>query len=136
MQSIRRKKEMSQEYSERVSNFKVPEELDKINREFFLYSIEKGAFYDKITCSGNYTYIRQKMINNVMDNTWSRSEFVKKLDRCKRNILYAYIQTASVEMYRQWVADGKQIPIEDVIEMTNQLLCQGVYGLIGSNLPM
>ena len=85
MQSIRRKKEMSQEYSERVSNFKVPEELDKINREFFLYSIEKGAFYDKITCSGNYTYIRQKMINNVMDNTWSRSEFVKKLDRCKRN---------------------------------------------------
>lgn len=71
-----------------------------------------------------------------MDNTWSRSEFVKKLDRCKRNILYAYIQTASVEMYRQWVADGKQVPIEDVIEMTNQLLCQGVYGLIGSNLPM
>ena len=128
--------EMSQEYSQRVAAFKLPEELDKDNREFFLYSVEKGSFYEKITCSGNYSYIRQKMINNVMDNTWGRSEVVKRLNRYQRNILYSYIQSASVEMYRQWVADGKKVPLEEVIEMTNQLLCQGVYGLIGSNLPM
>lgn len=81
--------EMSQEYSVRTENFRLPEELDKVNREFFLYSMEKGAFYDKITCSGNYSYIRQKMINCVMDNTWGKSAFVKKLEPYKRNILHA-----------------------------------------------
>ena len=35
--------EMSQEYSARTENFRLPEELDKVNREFFLYSMEKGA---------------------------------------------------------------------------------------------
>ncbi len=128
--------EMSQEYAQRVAKFRLPEELDKVNREFFLYSVEKGDFYDKITCSGNYHYIRQKMINNVMDATWGKVEVVKNLDRYKRNILFAYIQTASTEMYRQWVADGKKVPLEEVIEMTNRLLCQGIYGLIGSIFPM
>lgn len=128
--------EMSQEYSQRVAHFKLPEELDKVNREFFLYSVEKGDYYEKITCSGNYNYIRQKMINHVMDATWGKAESVKKLDRYKRNILFTYIQAASTEMYRQWVADGKKVPLEEVIEMTNQLLCQGIFGLIGSRLPM
>lgn len=33
---------MSQEYIKRVENYRIPEELDKINREFFLYSVEKA----------------------------------------------------------------------------------------------
>lgn len=127
--------EMSQEYAERVADFKLPEELDKVNREFFLYSVEKGDFYDKITCSGNYSYIRQKMIDNVMESTWGKSPFIQQLDCYKRNILYTFIQTSSVEMYKRWVMDGKKVPIEEIIEMTNRLLCQGVYGLIGHHAP-
>lgn len=122
--------EMSQEYSERVAKLKLPEELYKVNREFFLYSVEKGDFYDKITCSGDYHYIRRQMINSVMDKTWGKSDLVKSLDPYKRNILYSYIQTSSTEMYKQWVLDGKKVPIEEVITMTNHLLCQGVYGFI------
>ena len=80
--------EMSQEYSQRVAAFRLPEELDKVNREFFLYSVEKGPFYDKITCSGNYSYIRQQMINNVMDNTWGKSEVVKRLNRFDADAAY------------------------------------------------
>lgn len=128
--------EMSQEYAARVAKYKLPEELDKVNREFFLYSVEKGAFYEKITCSGHYSYIRQKMIDNVMDRTWGKTPLMQKLDPYKRNILYAYIQAASVEMYKQWVADGKKVPLDEVIDMTDRLLCQGVYGLLGSALPM
>ena len=122
--------EMSSVYSQRVAGFKLPEELEKVNREFFLYSVEKGDMYDKITCSGNYSYIRQKMISNVMDATWGKAEMTKRMTPYERNILYAYIQTASVEMYRQWVADGKKVPLEDVIELSTQLLCHGIKGLV------
>ena len=34
---------MIEEYLERIKNYRIPEDLDKINREFFLYSAEKGA---------------------------------------------------------------------------------------------
>lgn len=38
---------MIKEYPERIKNYRIPEDLDKINREFFLYSAEKGAVYEK-----------------------------------------------------------------------------------------
>ena len=40
-----------------------------------------------------------------------------------------------MELYRlfKWVADGKKASIEEVIEMTNLLLCNGVQGLMKDN---
>lgn len=127
---------MSQEYIKRVENYRIPEELDKINREFFLYSVEKGMVYEKITCSGSYNYIRNKMMNNVINSTWGKSTWLRLLDPYKQNILLGFIQSASIEMYRQWVADGKKIPIEEIIEMSNQLLCAGVNGFVEKSMPL
>lgn len=127
---------MSQEYIKRVENYRIPEELDKINREFFLYSVEKGMAYEKITCSGSYGYIRNKMMNNVFDSTWGKSTWLQLLDPYKQNILLGFVQSASIEMYRRWVADGKKIPIEEIIEMSNQLLCSGVNGFVEHSMPI
>ena len=49
--------ELSSGYVERVKEFKLPEELDKVNREFFLFSVEQGLAYEKITCSVAYSSI-------------------------------------------------------------------------------
>ena len=38
---------MIEEYLERIKNYRIPEDLDKINREFFLYSAEKGLYTKK-----------------------------------------------------------------------------------------
>lgn len=127
---------MSQEYIKRVENYRIPEELDKINQEFFLYSVEKGMAYEKITCSGSYGYIRNKMMNNVFDSTWGKSTWLQLLDPYKQNILLGFVQSASIEMYRQWVTDGKKIPLEEIIEMSNQLLCAGVNGFVERSMPI
>jgi AcrR family transcriptional regulator len=127
---------MTREYLERIANYRIPEELDKINREFFLYSIEKGLVYEKITCSGSYNYIRNKMVNNVISSTWGKSTWLQLLDTYKQNILLGFVQSASVEMYRRWVSDGKKIPLEEIIEISNQLLCAGVNGFVEHNMPL
>lgn len=127
---------MTQEYLERIASYRIPEELDKINREFFLYSVEKGMVYEKITCSGSYNYIRNTMVNNVMRSTWGESTWLQLLDTSKQNILLGFVQSASVEMYRRWVTDGKKIPLEEIIEISNQLLCAGVNGFVEYNMPL
>ena len=68
--------EYSAEYIERIKGFKLPDELDKVNREFFLFSEEKGLAYEKITCAGNesYHYIRSGMIKKVTTAGWSSSK--------------------------------------------------------------
>ena len=126
----------TQEYLKRIENYKVPEDLDKINREFFLYSVEKGPLYEKITCSGSYDYIRSKMVNDVMNSKWGRSTWLQLLEPSKQAVLLEFIQSASMSVYRKWVADGKKIPLRDMIELSNQLLCSGVNGFIEHTTPL
>ena len=126
----------TQEYLKRIENYKVPEDLDKINREFFLYSVEKGPLYEKITCSGSYDYIRSKMVNDVMNSKWGRSTWLQLLEPSKQAVLLEFIQSASMSVYRKWVADGKKIPLRDMIELSNQLLCSGVNGFIEHTMPL
>ena len=64
--------ELSSAYLERIRHFKLPEELDKVNREFFLYSAEQGTAYEKITISGLYHAIRDEMIADVNDAGWGK----------------------------------------------------------------
>ena len=64
--------ELSSAYLERIKHFKLPEELDKVNREFFLYSAEQGTAYEKITISGLYHAIRDEMIADVNDAGWGK----------------------------------------------------------------
>lgn len=127
---------MSQSYLEKIADYKIPDDLDKINREFFLFSASQGEMYEKITCSSRYNMIRNKMIDNVMASTWEKVSLIKLLDEPKRNVLLRFIQTVSVEIYCQWVADGKKIPLEQVIELSNQLLCSGVNRFIECNAPI
>lgn len=121
---------MSQEYLRKVSHYRIPEDLDLINREFFLYSDSQGEVYEKITCNANYGPMRNKMIDHVMSSTWEQASSIKALEAPYRHILLNYIQKVSVDIYCQWVKDGKKIPLEDIIEASNQLLCSGVKEFI------
>lgn len=94
---------MSKGYLKRIEKYRIPEDLDQINREFFLYSINQGEVYEKITCSANYGNIRNNMIDRVMNSTWLKAPSIQKLDEVYRNILLRFIQTTSVEIYCQWV---------------------------------
>ncbi len=126
----------TQEYLKRIENYRIPEDLDKINREFYLYSVEKGALYEKITCSESYHNIRNKMVNNVMNTAWGQSSWFQLLEPSKQVILLGFIQSGALEIYKRWVADGKKIPLTDIIDMSNQLLCSGVNGFIERTMPI
>lgn len=118
--------ELSSSYLERIKGFRLPEELDKVNREFFLYSADQGLAYEKITVSGQYHAIRDEMIANVNDAGWGKSEAFNRLTDYQKRLLMTFINNASLGAYRQWIQDGKQMPLEDVIEMTNCLVLGGV----------
>ena len=120
--------EISKDHVEKVKNYNFPEDQDKMTREFFLYNAKQSPLCERITCSGSYQYIRGKMIRHVTENTWNQIESIKRIDEQKRNILTKYVNVTTIELYRQWVEDGKVIPLEDMIEIAIQLICRGVYG--------
>ena len=115
-------------YLERVREYSLPEDLDKVNREFFLYSAQQGTAYEKITCNGSYNSIRNEMIEDVNDIGWRESEKYQKLSDFEKHLLMSFINNAALTAYRQWVELDKKTPLDDVIEMTNRIVLSGVNG--------
>ena len=120
--------EMSSEYIEMIQHYRLPEELDKVNEAFFRYSVSKGEVYEKITCAASYTSIRNVMIDRVNAATWHQSAWFNNIPEWQQHMLLVFTQSTVVNLYQQWVADGKKTSVEEVIWLCNRLICEGVDG--------
>ena len=43
------------------------------------------------------------------------------------------VSSSAIEIYKQWVKDGRKIPLEEIIQITKDLVCQGVYNFMFGN---
>ena len=119
--------ELSSAYIELVKDCRLPEEAEKVNRIFFEYSAAQSLAYEKITCSlGSYSASQQAMYRQVMDATWGKSPAFQRLSREEQNLVLTFINSFGVGFYRQWVADGKKLPLERVIELSGTMMCGGL----------
>ncbi|MBO4794385.1 MAG: hypothetical protein J5556_07470, partial [Deltaproteobacteria bacterium] len=60
--------------------------------------------------------------------TWQDSPWFKRLSLYEQNILLTFVYSTGAGLYRQWVNDGKNIPLENMILLAEQLLEQGIHG--------
>ena len=116
----------SSEYSAIVSGFDQLKDTDKLVRSFFEYMEAQDDFFKRVTCDSRFDYIRERMQNRVTKQA-AESRPLKGLDQSVRNILLTF-NNCVVLLYRQWVADGRKIPMEEMIELTTTLLEKGMKG--------
>lgn len=121
---------MAAEFIERTKQYQLPRDMSKVTREFYLFSESKGRFYERITCTTSLHSIRDGMIDQVESEHWVRSGALDGLDNQKRAIILAYVATVSTTVYRQWIAGGKTMPLDDIIDLTCALLSGGVNAVL------
>lgn len=124
--------EMSDRFMQMIKDLKPPYDMDKITRAFFLSMEESGKFGERLACSGNYQYINHRMVSAIMRDTW-KDENEKAQDPYLQNIVMAYVSQSTLAIYRQWVADKKRIPLDDIIRITITLVCNGLDALLESS---
>lgn len=121
--------ELAQAFIERTKGLEHPRDLDKITREFFLSHEELGKLGERITCSGSYHYISRRITNDIMGQVWKKNKNDSSSPYIQ-NIYMAYVSQSTLAIYKQWVADGKKIPLEDVIQIATKLICNGANSLL------
>ena len=105
--------EISSAYIERIKNYKLPDDIQNVNRAFFEFSCAQGKVFEKITCStGSYSYIRQKMINRVTSETWETSASFRKLDPFTQSVVLEQVNFINVNIYCKWI-----VPVGSVLTM-------------------
>ncbi|WP_290084452.1 TetR/AcrR family transcriptional regulator [Lactobacillus taiwanensis] len=123
----------SKQYLEIVKDFHYPRDLKKSVRAFFEFSAKQDPAYDKITVSqGSYSGIRQQMIDQVEKNTWEQSEDFKKLKTWQQKLLLTFIQDVTLAGYRRWIEDNKEESMDEMINLTADLLQGGVDKLFNN----
>ncbi len=120
--------EFSNGYMEKIKNYRVPEDLEQINREFFLYSSKQSSVYEKIVCSVSHHHFGNKMISKIVECTWKNSSMFQDLKKYEQKILLTFACNVGLELYRQWVNEGKNIALEEIIKLSSELLCRGTSG--------
>ena len=100
--------------------------IEAIKRSFEQMICEMD--YEKITCAGSssYQYIRSGMLKEVNDSGWGKSEKYNALSEFDKRALMNFINNAVLGIYRQWVEDGKQQSVEEIIALTIRLVLGGV----------
>ncbi len=116
----------SSEYSEIISKFDYLKDTAGMVKSFFEYMESQDEFFKKVTCESRFDYIRERMQNKVSDKASKRGD-LSKLDEPVKNILLTYNNTV-LYLYRQWVADGRKIPMEKMIKLATTLLENGIKG--------
>ncbi|MBQ9495386.1 MAG: TetR/AcrR family transcriptional regulator [Treponema sp.] len=114
------------EYIERVKDLTYTEDYPELVRSFFEYNEAQDDFFKKVTCDSHFDYIRERMQNRVTKQSSTSTSF-KGMDESVKNILLTY-NNCVVYLYRQWVSDGRKIPLKKMIELATTLLESGMSG--------
>ena len=108
------------------SSFDQLKDTDKLVRSFFEYMEAQDDFFKRVTCDSRFDYIRERMQNRVTKQA-AESRPLKGIEQSVRNILLTF-NNCIVLLYRQWVYDGRKIPMEEMIELATTLLENGMKG--------
>lgn len=119
--------ELSEEFAERTKDYTF-RDIDKLTREFFLFSEEKGPFYEKITCTDSI--IRNRMIRNVTKANDRKYSDLKQYTVYEQNLIRTFANSATLSIYKQWIEDGKKVPVERIIELTTTMINDGLKQII------
>lgn len=124
---------ITNEYIQKFSLLSFPEDLKNIINTFIDFSEIYGNAHDKIIIDSKNDYVLQKMINNIIKKTWEKSEFFKEKEPYLRNIILSFVFSSILGSYKQWINDGKKIPLQNFIDTIESLVYNGIKNFDSNN---
>lgn len=125
----------TREYYDLIKDFDTIEEVDELVKSYFTYSEEKGIMFERINTSPNFEYIRLRMIQKVEDYAANDNNFhmLKKFDKVSQNLIHSFINWACVGLYREWVKNGRNLPMDEAIKLSANLIKNGLKATVKDN---
>ena len=124
---------ITNEYIQKFSLLSFPEDLKNIINTFIDFSEIYGNAHDKIIIDSKNDYVLQKMINNIIKKTWEKSDFFKETEPYLRNLILSFVFSSILGSYKQWINDGKKIPLQNFIDTIESLVYNGIKNFDSNN---
>lgn len=108
------------------------EDVKTMIRQFFEYvASPESTLLERIMCSGGYHFLAKKINDKVIVHRKEKRRGATGLDEAAEDIIFSYYGSVAAAIFRQWVADGKKLPVEELIELATKLICHGMESVTG-----
>ncbi len=119
---------LSEEYEREIDKLQPPLNYYDLTRVMFSF-YSKGTYEERLSCDPKYSDFISDLMVTLMKYNRSVDNPYRDYSPEMQNIINAYVTNASMIAFRQWVADGKKVPMQDAINMVSTLLEKGVSAI-------
>ena len=123
--------DIANSYYKKIDIVPIPMPMLEVNRVFFDFFANSEPYIERLICAPEYQdFCNKAFQNSFLQHNRNRYNPYKKYSKEEQNIINIFLSVSSITMYRQWVADGKNIPLERMISLSGNLLTYGILKII------
>ena len=122
--------EIADHFIRRKVSYSSMKDIRELIRVFFEHAANMPLLHEKLMCNGSYQMIWERINKKIMDHRKETNRGALGLDEYSENMVFAFYGANSTLLYRQWVADGKKLPLEDLIDIATKLICSGMSSVV------
>lgn len=119
-------KEIAEDYFKEIDETTPDAPFTEVNSVFFTFMARQEPYVEKMVCDPSYRNFSDRLFLAALTHNRTRYNPYANYSQEEQNIINTFLSLSSVNIYRQWVADGKQIPLEKLIDLTNKLFMNGI----------
>ena len=127
--------EIADIFISRPISYRSLSDIKSIIRVFFETAANMPTLHERLLCNYSYRHISDRIVRQVMEHRCQVNKGAFGLNEEKENLVLAYFAINSGNLFRQWVADGKKVPLEELIDMAVRLICHGMASVIPKQVP-
>lgn len=110
-------RQYAEPYIERTRNLRLPKDIAAITRTFLEYSMEQDELYERVTCGVSNVGMRNQMIG-IVEGSRNDDKAPEGWPQGSWEIYLSIVCSAPLQAYQAWVASGKTMPVQQLIDVT------------------
>lgn len=122
-------RQLLEEYFQEIDKLPVDVPFTVTNRVFFNFMAKQESYIEKLILAPSYRKFANRAFMAMLTHNRERYNPYGEYSLAEQHIINNYLCTTSMSLYQQWIEDGKEIPLEEIIELSGKLLNGGITSL-------
>lgn len=122
--------DIANNYYNDIDQIAPPMPMSEVNRVFFTNLSRQDDYVQHLILAPSYSDFCNRLFSATLKHNRERYNPYAHLSEDQQNLVNTFLTHSSLDMYRQWLNDGRKMPLEEVIAFTNKLLCNGVEAIL------
>lgn len=107
-----------------------PYDIDGHAQRFFLFLASQPPMTEQLVCSPGLYDFGERIYRTQMYRYKAVGNPFGWMSPGKEELVLSFIRNTALDFYRQWVREGKTVPVEEAAQLLGSITCHGVEHLM------